>query len=134
MRHQNQPEVEPITRLLLQKPKAFAELDEMSRMAISVLTDDGWKIERIGLEVRVWVTATPVSQPGADEALAEAQAKFILLRKELTDSHGELWLAMMLAFVVAAFMSAIGAGLWIWTLSPVCFLCYFIARRMNGAA
>lgn len=83
MRHQAQ--TPQITRLLLQKLQAYAELDENSRIALSILGDNGWSVERIG--VNVLVTATPISQPSAVEeanaALAEAQAKFILLRKEM---------------------------------------------------
>jgi hypothetical protein len=129
MRHQ--AETEQVTRLLLQKPVAFAEIEENARIAIGVLGDDGWRIERIGIDVRVSVMATPISQPGAEQALAEAEARFIQLRKEITKANADQWLAMVIAFGVCTVMQAAGAGHWCYLGVPLCFGGRMIAARMN---
>jgi hypothetical protein len=72
MRHQSEPDTGPTT-LLLQKPKPYAELDENSRIAISILGDDGWKVSRVGLDMRVLVTATPMIEEVDAAQLANAK-------------------------------------------------------------
>lgn len=50
------------TRLLCTLPrdcKALNELDENSRIAVSVLMDDGWSIFRVGVHGEVTLTAVP---------------------------------------------------------------------------
>ena len=116
MRHQ--PEVEQMTRLLVQKEKAYADLDEMSRMAITVLSDEGWKFSRVGMDMRVLVTADPMIQ-GIDSSavLAEAQAKFILLRREFEELQAarieHLVMVAGIALTMGTFVVLVGLGKWL---------------------
>jgi hypothetical protein len=134
MRHQTPPE--QITRLFVQKPAAFAELDENARIALSVLHDDGWSVQRIGLEVNVVVTATPIERPGTEDALAQAQAKFILLREEFEKQQAQPWLAAGGAFVVCGGLDLAGLGAWAFALAAPCVggWVWMNRRRTNGAA
>lgn len=146
MRNQTSNQAEQITRLLLQKPAACAELEENSRIAISVLTDDGWKVTRIGLDLHVKVTSSALieEQNAADQVnaklvahLADAELRFVELRKRVLEVCTEQWLAMTMAFLVAAALQWIGAGRWIGIMAPVCLAGYVIAQRINrkkGAA
>lgn len=86
MRH-HQPQPEQMTRLLLQKPKEYAELDENSRIALTVLQEDGWVLERIGHEIEVTVTRTPIERPGIAAQLADCEARYAELRSEVMSLH-----------------------------------------------
>jgi hypothetical protein len=106
MRHQTQPE--QMTRLLLQKPAPVAHLDENAKIAISVLQDDGWSVEQIGMEIKCSVTTTPIPKEGdltlVARQLVESEARFIQLRAEVdkqqTKSSTEAWkLATGVAFI-----------------------------------
>jgi hypothetical protein len=140
MRHQNQPAEDQATRLLMIKDKPYAELDENSRIAISILSGDGWKFSRVGLDMRVEVTVT--SNPMIEEHdaaqlanaklvqhLADAELRFVALRARVIEAGAQQWLMAMFAFFTAAMVDALGAGRWTGCLVPVCLVCYFIARR-----
>jgi hypothetical protein len=98
MRHQTQPE--QMTRLLLQKPAPVAHLDENAKIAISVLQDDGWSVEQIGMEIQ----CMPSDLTLVARQLVESEARFIQLRAEVdkqqTKSSTEAWkLATGVAFI-----------------------------------
>lgn len=103
MRHK--AETEQVTRLLLHKPAAYAELEENARIAITVLQDDGWAIERVGLEMEVRITTTPVSGVEAMEqahkahvesallALKRSEELYMALRQRVREQVANAWLA-----------------------------------------
>ena len=77
------------TRLLCITPKEYPALDQLeenSKIAVSVLMDDGWSIYRVGLHAEVTLTAVPYltgDQFAAREAaIADRE---VLLRKEKTE-------------------------------------------------
>lgn len=110
-----------VTRLLLEKAAPYAELDENSRIALSVLHDDGWKTQRIGLEIGIDVTvnATPIARPGTEDALAQAQAKFILLREEMERQKARPWFSAAVAFLACSTLSYFGLAAWASTLAAL---------------
>ena len=137
MRHQAAND--QMTRLLIQKPVDYAELEETARIAVSVLQEDGWTIQRVGVEIRVEVVATPMIQENdpAAAALAEAQAKYVHLRRMVVDSNIDQWLAIMLGFILAAGMGYFGLGNWNILLAAVCFGIWAVVRKLSrtkGAA
>jgi hypothetical protein len=77
------------TRLLLQKEKPYAEIEENSRIALAILQDDGWSLERIGSEISVTVIRTPVPRPGIEQQLADCELRYTALRGEVDRLHRE---------------------------------------------
>lgn len=145
MRHQTEPE--QMTRLLIVKEKAYAELDEMSRMAISVLTDEGWKFSRIGVDLRVKIWSEPMieevdaahlANAKLVEHLAGAELRFVALRKEVIKGRRTPWLFAMWAIAVTGTLDAFRLddfGRWDTLLLVGCFGMYVWNRfyRAKGA-
>lgn len=79
------PVEHPVTSLLLNKAQPYAEIDENCRIALGILQDDGWKVCRVGAELSMdfAITMQPVEHPGAEAALAEAEQKYVALRREV---------------------------------------------------
>lgn len=77
------------TRMLLENPEPYAELDENARIALSVLRDGGWKTQRIGLQlgVDITVSTTPIERPGIDAELADCELRYTALRSEVMALH-----------------------------------------------
>src|SRR5258708_24898177 len=133
MRHQPQPE--QITRLLLQKASPYAELDENTRIACSVLQGDGWAIQRLDLEgnIQVVTTTIPVDRPGTEAALAEAQAKFIILREQFHARAHWTWTAACAAFAISGALNYFHLNFWSALMALICVLgSIWTQRRANG--
>jgi hypothetical protein len=111
-----------VTRFLLEKPAPYAELDENARIALSILHDDGWKTHRIGLDITldVSITSTPIERPGTEEALAQSQAKFILLREEFRQQQRKPWQTAIFAFSLCGFLNLAGLDGWAFTFGALC--------------
>jgi hypothetical protein len=138
MRFQAEPE--QMTRLLIVKEKAYAELDEMSRMAISVLTDEGWKFSRIGLDMRVQVTSTPMIEQmdPAHEAngrllqkLAAAQIVISDMQKELAFDRSKPWIAALVMFAAVGLLNRYNLAEWNIALFVGC-IAGFLWTRFTG--
>ena len=140
MRHQAEPEQS--TRLLVQKPTAYAELDENARIAISVLQEDGWKIERIGatLSCDFTVTATPIETPSvvaqASAEIESAKLRFGQLRdelfRELRKARQQYWLGVAGALGLGAALGRYGSMTWAAYLVLGCVAVYAVLRVRAG--
>jgi len=147
-----------VTRLLIQKPGNYAELEEMARIAVSVLQEDGWAVERIGTEIAVTVVRTPVDGTAAlCQALGDAELKYAALRGEvelllaadrerfaqneaLTATIVQIrrrhWLAAAAGCFLCSLLAQLHAPALTWTpMSAVCVLAYrfYGYRRAKGA-
>ena len=152
---------EQVTRLLIQKRGDYAELEEMARIAVTVLHDDGWLIQRLESELQVTanfsVTAKPVMQPGLASALADAELKYAALRGEverllaadrerfaqnealtakIIHIRRRHWLAAAAGCFLCSLLATLHAPALTWTpMSAVCILVYrfYGYRRAKGA-
>jgi hypothetical protein len=92
-----------VTQLLVSKDAPYAEIEENVRIALSVLRDSGWRVDRIEgqlqLQCNFTAKATPVDQIGRIEQLVAAneaaELRFAALRTEVTAGrtklHIEAW-------------------------------------------
>jgi hypothetical protein len=133
-----------MTRLLLQKPAQHADLDENSRIALSILTEDGWTLDRIGTEISVTVTRTPVALPGIADQLADCEARYAALRVEVARIQqgsssrviaGTFWIAAMVLALASLFVR-IGHPEWNVAVQFLCILGWlgFRIRAKKGGA
>ena len=125
-----------MTRFLIQKPAAYAELAENSRIALSVLGDEGWQIDRVEMDMRVRVsTTTTIQQMEERDALAAelqtAQARFILLRAQVIENAADQWLALAIGCLGCAALEWFGLGHWCWALALACAALWGIVKRWN---
>jgi len=135
-----------VTRLLIQKRGDYAELEEMARIAVTVLHDDGWLIQRLESELQVTakfsVTAKPVMQPGLASALADAELKYAALRGEVEALHAEniairrrAWLAAAVACLACSLLSVLHIPVVMTAPGAACGLIwrFYKYRRAKGA-
>jgi hypothetical protein len=108
---------EQMTRLLITKPAAYAELDENVRIAVSVLQDDGWAVERVGLDFTfdVTVTTQAISRPNAvqlaESAISQANDQLFTLRRMLIAKEADAWLAASVGFILGEVVFQLGWGI-----------------------
>jgi hypothetical protein len=138
MRHQAKSE--QMTRLLLQKPQAYAEIAENSRIALTILGDDGWKIERVEMDLQVRVsTTTTIEQIDENAQLAErlrvAEWDLAAVRRaaahKLRLSAANSWLLAGSAAAIATGFGLVGSQ---WWAVAVIGLCGFVALSMRVGA
>jgi hypothetical protein len=128
-----------MTRLLIQKPVEYAELEEMARIAVSVLQDDGWSIQRVGLDFSVTITTQAIEKPGHLEVelgqahleLAAAQARIATLRKTIHDDGADGWLAIMLGCSLCCGLNYLHLGNWDWVAALACFAVWGFVRGFS---
>lgn len=131
MRHQppNMDQTEQMTRLLLQKPAAYAELEAMSRTALTILEEQGWNLQRVGLEISVTVTKVPMTAPDQTAALEAAELRIAALRTQLIDQGPDQWLAVMLGCIVCDVLNWVGLGNWDVVAAAVSIGIWVVAKR-----
>jgi hypothetical protein len=127
MRHQ--PETEQMMRLLLQKKVAYAELEENARIALSVLGDDGWDVQRMDINMSVSVVTRPVAAPDQTAALQVAELRIAALRMQLINQGPDQWLAVMLGCIVCGVLNWLNLGSWDVVAAAVSIGIWVVAKR-----
>jgi hypothetical protein len=117
------------TRLLLDNPEPYAELDENARIALSILRDRGWKTQRIGMEVgvQISVTTTPIDGGAVtQQQLADWETRYAALRSEVVSLHERNTDLEALRVVMCAERTWMRRRHWL-AAAAGCFLCSAMA-------